>query len=430
MFQRKTNYTSYRQLKNGIYPKFKQIKRKYNKNKTKLFVRIISILLCLVIIMPLIQLIYLSLNDTDDDDQDNSSSTIPPINLWYSETSHKSDDLSLEEEAEEMRNEILSRVKELQRPEVCESAEYLVCQFKDACGIGCTTNNVIECLSHGQMEQKTVVLNTDCDGLRWWHDLFLPISKCQDYYDQNKQKIDSDPSTIQFAQRDENSWQLHRDWVPEYTKSFCNTENMQYPVGWFLGILNVYLYRGFQLPVEQYIWAKRERFMNEIKGIGYIGCHIRRTDKVINGEMVRFELREYVNEIDHFGIMKRDENGKRGRNYHGHYDEDYGIDVYLATDTMEVVDELRSNPYWKHGYNWILNENGTEIAGKWTDERLKNFNGQMDAIFDIIMLTEADYFVGTFSSNLGRLVFQLFAYKYVDPAEFTVSLDEKYFGRV
>ena len=406
------------------------LNQRCNKTRRPLLWKITLVLAFIITIWVLIGLFQESNHDkTGNNTADDPVSTELPNQITH-QSANKSNKKSLEKEAEAMRNEILSRVKKLQEPEMCESADYLVCPFSLKCGLGCTSNNVIECMSHGQMEQRTVVLDTTKAGLTWWHDLFLPVSKCQQYYNQNKRKIDQDPNTFIFNGVNGVEWISHRNWVPPYTKSFCNEENMQYPTGWFLGILSGYVYRGFQPKVEEYIETKRKIFVNQMTANVSVGCHIRRTDKVTSGEAIRFELREYINDIDHLTAMRVDVNGKRIKNYHGHYDDDYDIDVYLATESMEVIDELCSNPYWKHGYNWIFDDKTVANAGKAEAERLANLNGQMDAIFDVIMLSERDYFVGTLSSNLGRLVFQLFANKYVDPSQYALSLDEKYCGRV
>ncbi len=50
----------------------------------------------------------------------------------------------------------------------------------------------------------------------------------------------------------------------------------------------------------------------------------------------------------------------------------------------------------------------------------------MDVLYDLIRMSEADYFVGTLSSNIGRIVMQLFANKDTDPSKYVYSLDEIY----
>ncbi len=126
-------------------------------------------------------------------------------------------------------------------------------------------------------------------------------------------------TSITFIDRDDD-WESNRYWVPEYTKSFHNTNNMVYPTGWFLGILNGFLFREFQPNVEQFINYKITQLFgnrNTTKGKSEfdIAVHVRRTDKVAIHEQQLYTIREYVNEMDHLIIMS--DSNKNRKNYHG-----------------------------------------------------------------------------------------------------------------
>ena len=202
---------------------------------------------------------------------------------------------------------------------------------------------------------------------------------------------------------------------------------MGQPTGWFLGILNGYLFRKFQPNVEAFL----DRRIKELFGADKtekdvrfnVSCHIRRTDKVSWGEMVPFTVREYVNEIDHFMVLK-----DKNRHFHGSYGQKYGVDVFLATDEPRVIQEAEDR---FSQYTWYYNYDGAETAhDRSVSVRLSDEDSFMNALFDIIMLSKADYFVGTLSSHFGKVVFRLFANKYVNPSEYVLSLDESFWGFV
>ena len=130
-----------------------------------------------------------------------------------------------------------------------------------------------------------------------------------------------------------------------------------------------------------------------------------------------------MNEIDHAIIMK-----SKNRNFHGSYGKKYGLDVYLATDAPSIINEAKT----KYGqYTWYYNEIGAGTANKkLTAGRLNDQNTFYNTIFDLLMLSKSDYFVGTLSSNYGRVPVQLMANKYVDPSQYVLSLDEEYYAPV
>ncbi len=55
-------------------------------------------------------------------------------------------------------------------------------------------------------------------------------------------------------------------------------------------------------------------------------------------EALQFSLREYINELDHLIHPKRI--------YHGSYGENYGINVWIATDDPSIYLELPAYPQY------------------------------------------------------------------------------------
>ncbi len=115
------------------------------------------------------------------------------------------------------------------------------------------------------------------------------------------------------------------------------------------------------------------------------------------------------------------------RHYHGSYGEKYGINVYLSTDEPSIYDEL--DKYSQ--YNWFFNREGSESAkGSNVRDRLDDKKGEYNALFDLVTLNGTNHFVGTLSSHFGRVIYELYANKYVEPANFVESLDESWYGYV
>lgn len=117
----------------------------------------------------------------------------------------------------------------------------------------------------------------------------------------------------------------------------------------------------------------------------YVGVHIRRGDKITTGEMQNINLERYAQTI-------------LSSNYKT---------AYIASDDLNVVNLLRENLSSK-GIRIFsspkLKENGfVEMAfnKKHRNERVEE---TLNLLFDIEMLANSSYFIGTFSSNLSRVI--------------------------
>lgn len=115
----------------------------------------------------------------------------------------------------------------------------------------------------------------------------------------------------------------------------------------------------------------------------FLGVHIRRGDKITTGEMKSIPLSDYSDLIKKTGYKK----------------------VYLATDDRRVLLELKekcdgiciySNPF--------LKQDGFSEGDFNKNHRQKRYHDTLILLFDIYMLVKSDHFIGTFSSNLSRIV--------------------------
>lgn len=119
----------------------------------------------------------------------------------------------------------------------------------------------------------------------------------------------------------------------------------------------------------------------------YIGVHLRRGDKITSGEMDDIKLETYIDEI-----RKRMGNCRN---------------VYIATDDISVIPYLKKE-LKKDGfclfYNNISNQNGfneKKFNEKTKEER---YEDTVNTLLDIDVLIHASFFIGTYSSNISRVV--------------------------
>lgn len=121
--------------------------------------------------------------------------------------------------------------------------------------------------------------------------------------------------------------------------------------------------------------------------VPYIAVHVRRGDKITSGEMQNLALETYVHCLrDKLGISRH---------------------IYIATDDVNVISfiEARLSDTGVHLYY------NTENKQKGFDEKTFNAKGvnavredMLNMLFDMDMLIHASYFIGTYSSNIGRIV--------------------------
>lgn len=144
---------------------------------------------------------------------------------------------------------------------------------------------------------------------------------------------------------------------------------------------SIYIYND---ESEAYI-AKRRKDLG-ING-DYISVHVRRGDKITSGEMSDINLDVYLNKICQ-------------KLYVSH-------SLYVATDDYRVVSYFEEK-LKDHNVKVFFNENNKQMG---FDER--NFNNMsksdikknvLNMLFDMDMLIHSNYFIGTYSSNIGRLV--------------------------
>ena len=139
--------------------------------------------------------------------------------------------------------------------------------------------------------------------------------------------------------------------------------------------------------------------------------HIRRTDKLAY-EASEFDVQDYMKHvIEYFDIWELKNEQKLKKKH-----------VFVATDEAMVIRDL-VNRY--PDYDFIYQYNASISA------RPENRNqvGLTHLIIDIFHLSQSDYLVCTFSSNVGRMAFELMHSRHVDASQRAVSIDREWVFR-
>lgn len=115
----------------------------------------------------------------------------------------------------------------------------------------------------------------------------------------------------------------------------------------------------------------------------YIGVHIRKGDKISSGEMNDIDLKKYIEKIKEHDIQN----------------------IYIATDDISIIPQIKKLlPTYNIFYNHSVSQTGffeKEFNKKTKNEKV---NDVINVLIDVEILKSANYFIGTFSSNLSRII--------------------------
>jgi glycoprotein 6-alpha-L-fucosyltransferase len=187
------------------------------------------------------------------------------------------------------------------------------------------------------------------------------------------------------------------DLLPRLEKLYTN------PLVWWTGQLKKYAMR--LLPDTQ------KKVTENFKKFGFrhpiVGVHLRRTDK--SSEAKFYGIEDFMFYVDEYydRLELRDQVVEKRR-------------VYLATDESEMIAEARMK---FPDYEIIANEQASKEAN--TNTRYSE-SSLIGIISDFQILSECDYVVCTFSSNIGRMVYELMQTKRVDASDCIKTIDNYY----
>ncbi|GAQ88661.1 alpha 1,6-fucosyltransferase [Klebsormidium nitens] len=370
-------------------------------------------------------------------------------------------------------SENLERVlNELQFPEDCESARKLVCELDKGCGFGCQVHHVVHCFANAVALNRTMLLKVT----PWryaptghWNDVFLPVTHCP------------------FPEDDRNSWgpeigasQTH-DASPSVFMQIIDTHQTVYdppampfdvqeavrlfharPEIWWVGALAKFLLRPSEASVarlrrmaldegggpsvatgaeEQSLLSGGKELSGVPRGVPFVGVHIRRSDKVTVKEANAYEVLQYMRHVEAFCDSKlpsgwqtrsgsdsstSQTGGERNSSTRQSSGGDYfdACVIYVATDEPAVLRDITDNfPHLKLVGNNTVNALAADVGQR------NSFEGLLGIYDDVIHLSRADYLVGTLSSQVTRLAYEIMQHRNdIVDASFTYqSLDSVWY---
>ncbi|XP_030628606.1 alpha-(1,6)-fucosyltransferase [Chanos chanos] len=318
-----------------------------------------------------------------------------------------------EKEAKDLSNLVQNRISYLQNPQDCSKARKLVCNINKGCGYGCQLHHVVYCFMIAYGTQRTLILESH----NWryatggWETVFRPVSDtCTDRagastghwsgeaHDRDVQVVELPivdslhprPPYLPLAIPEDLAERLHRLhgdpsvwWVSQFVKYLVR------PQAWLeKEIKDASVKLGFKHPI--------------------IGVHVRRTDKV-GTEAAFHPIEEYMVHVEEqFQHLAQ----------RAHVDKKR---VYLATDDPSLLQEAKTK---YPDYEFISDNSISWSAGlhnRYTENSLRG------VILDIHFLSQTDFLVCTFSSQVCRVAYEIMQTLHPDASSFFHSLDDIYY---
>lgn len=119
----------------------------------------------------------------------------------------------------------------------------------------------------------------------------------------------------------------------------------------------------------------------------YIGVHIRRGDKITSKEMQEIRLDSYINTIIKYNSISPN--------------------VYVATDDISIMEDMKTK-LSLYGFNIFYNNQNKSQGFNESDfnhaDRQTRYEETINVLLDMEVLIHSNFFIGTYTSNLSRVV--------------------------
>lgn len=311
-------------------------------------------------------------------------------------------------EAEDLSDLVQRRFRYLQNPSDCNKAKKLVCSLNKGCGFGCQIHHITYCFLVAYGTERTLIIKSK--GWRYhndgWESVFKPLSDtCVATNGASHANWPGDPSkqVISLPIVD-NVYPKPKFQPPSVPADIApRLEKIHgHPLVWWVGQVLKYLMRP-QAHVKKSLELAKEKlgFKKPI-----VGIHVRRTDKV-GTEAAYHDIDEYMIKVDqYFDELEVKPDVRR---------------VFLASDDPKVITTARSR---YPNYEIIADPEVAEtasVAKRYSDSSLQGI------IVDIHLLSQCDYLVCTFSSQVCRVAYELMQTYYPDAYNRFTSLDDIYY---
>lgn len=319
-------------------------------------------------------------------------------------------------ELQSLSDLVQKRIHYIQHPQDCNSARKLVCRLNKGCGYGCQIHHVVYCFIMAYATERTLILKSDSwrYNRAGWEQVFRPLSdtcKTADGGTHGNWPAGEDIQVVTCPIID--SLNPRPQFLPLAIPSDLAPRLMRVhgdPAAWWIGQFVKYLLR-FQPPTQGMIERGIEK-LNFRKPI--VGVHIRRTDKV-GTEAAFHAVDEYMLGVkEYYDQMAMRADG-------GGFAMGEKRRVFIASDDPQVITEARKK---YPDYEIIGDPSVAKSAAVSTRYSDSSLNG---IILDTHLLSQCEYLVCTFSSQVCRLAYEIRMGQNVDVADQYTSLDDIYY---
>lgn len=326
----------------------------------------------------------------------------------------KASDAWRNKEAKALAALIQRRLHMLQNPADCRSARKLLCNINKGCGFGCQLHHIAYCFIVAYGTNRTLIVMSR--GWRYsptggWDKYFLPVSNtCQDRTANtgSAKMWTANVDNIQVVEMPIiDSIHPRPPYMPQAVPADIADRLIRlhgHPFVWWMGQFVSYLLR-----LQPWLVTDIEKMTQKLDFYGpIVGIHVRRTDKV-GSEAAFHDIDEYMVHVeDYFLTLDKLYSSVKRR-------------VYIATDDPSVIDETkRKYPEYDVIGDTTLSKTAG-LSNRYSDDSLRA------VILDIHFLSQSDYLVCTFSSQVCRLAYELMQTLHADASRRFRSLDDVYY---
>lgn len=264
--------------------------------------------------------------------------------------------------------------------------------------------NLVLAIVYAKLYCKRIIVNTYNWNARiekGWEDYFLPTIKCTNNFFSSQLRIFTQEK-ISLSNMHNSKRQFLRFYVNYLAYSFYKFFHLKTQLGddvffkmrnpefvdnndiirlMSITIKDIYKYN------ERTASFLRTRKMELKIPSDYVGVHIRRGDKITMHEMEKIDLKTYIDKILEYKHISDN--------------------IYIATDDSSIIPYMR-NTLSNLGFHVFFNANYIQKGFKESSFNTKNikdrYDDMMNTLFDIDVLFNSKLFIGTYSSNMSRII--------------------------
>ncbi|WIA43735.1 hypothetical protein OEZ86_010161 [Tetradesmus obliquus] len=282
---------------------------------------------------------------------------------------------------------VLKALHDLQQPSNCSAVKKLYCDLGKSCGFGCQLHHVVHCFTIAVALKRTMVVKVYPTNYiktpTGWEDILQPISSCSSAkvdpgslpsfnYRSPEQQADAEMLMVNII--DSGTSEFDPPAMPPDVHNVVQLFTTR-PEIWWVGMLASYLLRPSAPSLQRHAAFKAANAWAAAGPV--VGVHIRRTDKLA-AEAKLHQVDEYMRHVE------------------------YLCDMRLASGWQQPVAQEARERY-KH-IHVITNNMGLRTSSVSVRYSSEGFVGVYD---DVVYLSQCDYLVGTFSSQVSRLAYEI-----------------------